>query len=258
MCAYKESPGSTAEQPTSTNTELMVTPASATSSATTGLAAHVSKDGDTGKGEANNAATWDEFPNGRFGDVNSPAFGSQDLWGGFGRIVSAIFTLGLRLTTPSDNNRSQPPIGSRPSTLADITALSLRFLRGEITSYPFSPAPLSSESQLILPHLLRLAKNGWWPVGSQPAVDGLQSDHGIVGWGPAGGYVYQKSFVEFFANEDIVERLEKAVETVEGTVDFLAGNKMVRSRPETVRCSCLLGCGRVILGRACRLLSGTR
>ena len=42
-----------------------------------------------GKGEANYAATWDEFPNGRFGDVNSPAFGSQDLWGGFGRIVSA-------------------------------------------------------------------------------------------------------------------------------------------------------------------------
>src|SRR6266702_1191924 len=126
-------------------------------------------------------------------------------------------------------SRSQPPIGSRPSTLADITALSLRFLRGEITSYPFSPAPLSSESQLILPHLLRLAKNGWWPVGSQPAVDGLQSDHGTVGWGPAGGYVYQKAFVEFFASENIVERLEKAVEKVKGVVDFLAGNKMVRS-----------------------------
>jgi len=199
-----ESPGS-AEPSTATNTELIVSPASATSSATTGLGAHVSKDGDTGKGEANYAATWDEFPNGRFGDVNSPAFGSQDLWGGFGRI---------------------PPIGSRPSTPADITALSLRFLRGEITSYPFSPAPLSSESHVILPHLLRLAKNGWWPVGSQPAVDGLRSDHGIFGWGPAGGYVYQKSFVEFFASEDIVERLEKTVEKAKGDVDFLAGNKM--------------------------------
>ena len=84
----KESPGP-AEPPKATNTELIVTPASATSSAATGLATHVPKDGDTGKGEANYAATWDEFPNGRFGDVNSPAFGSQDLWGGFGRIVSA-------------------------------------------------------------------------------------------------------------------------------------------------------------------------
>jgi len=41
--------------------------------------------------------------------------------------------------------------------------------------------------------------------------------------------VYQKSFVEFFASENIVERLEKAVEKVKGVVDFLAGNKMVRS-----------------------------
>jgi methylenetetrahydrofolate reductase (NADPH) len=140
--------------------------------------------------------------------------------------VSGVFRL-FFLQPSTTKVDLQPPIGSRPSTPADITALSLHFLHGEITSYPFSPAPLSSESQLILPHLLRLAKNGWWPVGSQPAVDGLQSDHGIVGWGPAGGYVYQKSFVEFFASEDIVERLEKAVEKAKGIVDFLAGNKMV-------------------------------
>ena len=81
----KKSPGS-AEPSTTMNTELIVTPANAT----LGLVAHVLKDGDTGKGEANYAATWDEIPNGRFGDINSPAFGSQDLWGGFGRIVSAI------------------------------------------------------------------------------------------------------------------------------------------------------------------------
>jgi methylenetetrahydrofolate reductase (NADPH) len=83
----KESVGS-AERLTTTNPDLIVTPASATSSAANGLASHVPKEGDTGKGEANYAATWDEFPNGRFGDVNSPAFGTQDLWGGFRRIVS--------------------------------------------------------------------------------------------------------------------------------------------------------------------------
>ena len=78
---------------------MIVTPASATISAANGLASHVPKErpGDTGKGEANYAATWDEFPNGRFGDVNSPAFGTQDLWGGFGRVVS---------TTSSDCHRS--------------------------------------------------------------------------------------------------------------------------------------------------------
>lgn len=86
----KESIGPT-EQPTTTNPDLIITPASATSSAANGLASHthVPKEGDTGKGEANYAATWDEFPNGRFGDVNSPAFGSQDPWGGLVRNVSA-------------------------------------------------------------------------------------------------------------------------------------------------------------------------
>ena len=104
----------------------------------------------------------------------------------------------------------------------------LSFLSGEITSYPFSSAPLSNESQVILPHLLRLAELGWWPVGSQPAVDGLPSDDDTVGWGPAGGYVYQKPFVEFFVTEAIVDKLEAAIGTVKGVVDFLAGNHAVR------------------------------
>ncbi|KAH9993822.1 MTHFR-domain-containing protein [Russula vinacea] len=191
----KESIGP-AEQPTTTNPDLITTPAGATSSAANG--AHRT-------GEVNYSATWDEFPNGRFGDANSPAFGSQDLWGGFGRI--------------------ETPSHPRPRTLADITALSLSFLSGKITSYPFSTAPLSSESQLILPHLLRLAGHGWWPVSSQPAVDGTPSEDDTVGWGPPGGYVYQKPFVEFFASEAIVERLERAIKSMNGVVDFLAGNK---------------------------------
>ena|SRR5882672_2643294 len=91
--AEKESVGS-AESPTTTNPDLIVTPATATSSAANGLVSHVPKEGDTGKGEANYAATWDEFPNGRFGDVNSPAFGNQDLWGGFGRIVRSVSSSG--------------------------------------------------------------------------------------------------------------------------------------------------------------------
>ena len=97
-------------------------------------------------------------------------------------------------------------------------------------------------------------------MGSQPAVDGLQSEHGIVGWGPAGGYVYQKSFVEFFVSEEIVERLEKAVEKANGIVDFLAGNKMVRSQSSLVPSVVVAYwvCGRVILGRACRLTSEMR
>lgn len=192
-----------AEQPTTTNPDLITTPAGATSSAANGLVLHVTSEGGTGRGEVNDAATWDEFPNGRFGDANSPAFGSQDLWGGYGHITPSL---------------------PHPRTFEDITALSLSFLSGEITSYPFSTAPLSSESQLILPHLLRLASHSWWPVSSQPAVDGSPSEDDTVGWGPAGGYVYQKSFVEFFASAAVVERLERAIGKANGAMVFLAGN----------------------------------
>jgi len=32
------------------------------------------------QGELTSAGSWDEFPNGRFGDSKSPAFGVNDLW----------------------------------------------------------------------------------------------------------------------------------------------------------------------------------
>lgn len=59
----------------------MVTPSTATTTATLTLANLPSIDGEAGRGELNNAASWDEFPNGRFGDFKSPAFGTQDPWG---------------------------------------------------------------------------------------------------------------------------------------------------------------------------------
>jgi hypothetical protein len=44
--------------------------------------AHIpTTEGEAGRGELNNAATWDDFPNGRFGDFKSPAFGDQGPWG---------------------------------------------------------------------------------------------------------------------------------------------------------------------------------
>lgn len=61
--------------------KLTVTPSTATTTATLGLANLPPTDTEAGRGELNNAATWDEFPNGRFGDFKSPAFGNQDPWG---------------------------------------------------------------------------------------------------------------------------------------------------------------------------------
>jgi methylenetetrahydrofolate reductase (NADPH) len=101
----------------------------------------------------------------------------------------------------------------------------LDHLEGRIESTPFWDSPLSPESRIILPHLLRLTSLGWWTVGSQPATDALPSEDPIFGWGPAGGYVFQKAFVEFFATRKDVEWLERNARSAgAGQVTFFAGN----------------------------------
>jgi len=119
-----------------------------------------------------------------------------------------------------------------PRTRDDLTRMFSRYLHSETASTPFSPGPLSPESLTILPHLENLTKRGWWTVGSQPAVDGASSSDEVVGWGPIGGYVYQKGFVEFFADADDVERIERQIVTEgNGWVSFFAGDRQVSGAP---------------------------
>lgn len=47
----------------------------------------------------------------------------------------------------------------------------------------------------------------------------------MVGWGPRGGYVFQKAFVEFFADEKDVATIEENIKTRGGGwVDYFAAN----------------------------------
>lgn len=70
----------------------MITPSDAAASASHNLEQAHPGSGTThsaGKGELTSATAWDEFPNGRFGDSKSPAFGLNDLWdAGLGISVS--------------------------------------------------------------------------------------------------------------------------------------------------------------------------
>ena len=61
---------------------FVITPQNAADSAANGLLVTGSSvEGEVGKGELNNAESWDDFPNGRFGDYKSPAFGDPNPWG---------------------------------------------------------------------------------------------------------------------------------------------------------------------------------
>lgn len=194
--------------PQTDNLDLVITPETATDKATVGLKDIPATGCQVGSGELNNAASWDDFPNGRFGDVKSPAYGELGPWGSFGQTyTNPLAHLG------------------HPTTLDDLTHIFVDYLDGRIPTTPFSPTSLSPESRPILPELRALTARGWWTVGSQPAVDGVSSSDEVVGWGPRAGYVFQKCFVEFFCEEADVQRVARAAEERgEGWVDWFAGN----------------------------------
>ncbi|KAL1983651.1 hypothetical protein VTN96DRAFT_10150 [Rasamsonia emersonii] len=143
-----------------------------------------------GVGSLGREATWDDFPNGRWGDARSPAFGEID---GYGPSLHVSATVARRLW-------------GYPTSRSDINTLFRRHVSGELHIVPWSEggAPeetggLNAETATIRTELLKLIDKGWWTLASQPAVNGVRSDHPIFGWGPPGeGFVFQKAFVEFF------------------------------------------------------------
>lgn len=135
-----------------------------------------------GEGSLGREATWDDFPNGRWGDARSPAFGEID---GYGPT--------LHVSTPQ-----ALALWGHPVDRTDISTLFRRHIEGDLPSLPWSEQGLSPETSTIAPQLLALNAKGWWTVASQPAVNGVKSSDPIFGWGPANGLVFQKPFVEFF------------------------------------------------------------
>ena len=115
-----------------------------------------------------------------------------------------------------------------PTTIDDLSQLFLSYLHSTISSTPFSPSPLFEESRSILPHLERLTSRRCWTVFSQPAIDSVPSTDSVFGWGPAGGFVFQKCFVEFFADKNDVDLiLDKIDARGEGWVNYFAAKASV-------------------------------
>jgi hypothetical protein len=58
-------------------------------------------------------------------------------------------------------------------------------------------------------------------------VDGAKSEDEVYGFGPRGGYVFQKPFVELFVSESVATDLAERAKAEDGLVTFYAGNKKV-------------------------------
>jgi methylenetetrahydrofolate reductase (NADPH) len=138
---------------------------------------------------------WDDFPNGRFGNRDSPAFGEFD------------YHLYRQTVSIKDAQKEQWAFESLP----ELQQVFRKFVsRDGVMSLPWCPAAPGDETVCIKKQLVRLNDMGCLTINSQPRVNGCPSNDPMFGWGPKHGVVYQKAYVEFFCSPRRFEQLEKA------------------------------------------------
>ncbi|CAJ0846780.1 14968_t:CDS:10 [Entrophospora sp. SA101] len=140
---------------------------------------------------------WDEYPNGRWGDSRSPAFGEIDGYG-----------ISLK-----HSDKEALKLWGHPQTLNDIYNLFVQYCNGKISSLPWSDQSLAQETDMIKDRLAKINSMGYLSINSQPAVNGVRSDNKVFGWGPKNGYVYQKAYLEIFVSplklDSLILKIEK-------------------------------------------------
>ncbi|EWM29162.1 methylenetetrahydrofolate reductase [Nannochloropsis gaditana] len=142
---------------------------------------------------------WDEFPNGRWGDGRSPAFGELSDY----QFVDT--SLGSR-----EDRRAM--WGEAPLKDVEVFEAFIKYVRAEIPLLPWCEVPLQAETGTISADLVKINKAGFLTINSQPAVNGALSDDAVFGWGGAGGRVYQKAYVECFTSQENLKLLMELCE----------------------------------------------
>jgi methylenetetrahydrofolate reductase (NADPH) len=129
---------------------------------------------------------WDEFPNGRWGRGDSPAF--RDL---------KDYYLFLEPTKSKEVLLNM--WGKELKCEEDVWHVFYCYVSGNknkynnsVTSIPWNDEELSPETGLIADKLALYNKRGVLTINSQPNVNGVDSSHPVHGWGIQNGYVYQK------------------------------------------------------------------
>jgi len=141
---------------------------------------------------------WDDFPNGRFGNRESPAYG--------------LFALPPKPTDKQVDELREQWQFTDEAGLREIFANFLLPSTG-VRQLPWCPEVPGEETVCIRSQLVRLCRAGFLTVNSQPRVNGSLSTDPLFGWGPAGGVVYQKAYAEFFCSPAHFEALQKELQS---------------------------------------------
>lgn len=145
---------------------------------------------------------WDEFPNGRWGSSESPAFGElKDYY---------LFYL----KSKSSKEQLLAMWGETLDSEQDVWDVFHAYISGtcnktgqKVTKVPWNDDELNEETSILRDKLADFNKRGILSINSQPNVNGASSEDPVVGWGMPGGYVYQKAYVEFFTCRENVDAL---------------------------------------------------
>ncbi|KAG8852083.1 hypothetical protein FRB91_007020 [Serendipita sp. 411] len=159
---------------------------------------------------------WDEYPNGRYGDARSPAYGELDGWG--------IWI--------KHSKEEAHKLWGFPTTKEEVYNLFATFCRGKLAALPWSDEAPAAETGVISEHLAKLNQLGFLTINSQPAVNGARSDDKVHGWGPGNGFVYQKAYLEFFVSPSLLASLIAQIER-DPLITYYAINKRGDLRTNT-------------------------
>lgn len=138
---------------------------------------------------------WDEFPNGRWGVSRSPAFGDITDYPSMSKYVSST--------------EKHIKMWGQLESESDIGKLIIKFITGEIKRLPWSETSVAQETGHISDFVKLMNENNFFTTNSQPKVNGVKSSDNVFGWGPQGGYVYQKAYIEFLVPERVLLSLIK-------------------------------------------------
>jgi len=162
---------------------------------------------------------WDEFPNGRWGREDSPAFGD----------LKDYYLFYLASQSPKSELLSM--WGETLESEQDVWDVFDCYIAKKpnkagvmVTRTAWCDGEFSQETGLIAAQLSKLNKQGVLTINSQPHANCVPSDDSVLGWGQPGGYVFQKAYLEFFTSEENVLALLQVLGRFPG-VNFQVVNK---------------------------------
>ncbi|XP_069097355.1 methylenetetrahydrofolate reductase (NADPH) isoform X2 [Pleurodeles waltl] len=158
---------------------------------------------------------WDEFPNGRWGNSSSPAFGE----------LKDYYLFYLKSKSPREELLKM--WGEELMSEESVYEVFTSYISGEpnhgghkVTCLPWNDDPLAPETNLMKEELQKVNRRGILTINSQPNMNARPSSDPVVGWGPSGGYVFQKAYLEFFTSSENVSALLKVLKKYEPRVNY--------------------------------------